>query len=231
MPQKVDKQVLSAGFELKKLEDSGSFSGYGSVFGVSDYYNEVVERGAFRKTLRKWKQRGKFPKLLWQHDSRQIIGKYTMMREDSTGLYVEGKLFLDTIPQAQQAYALLQEGELDGLSIGFLVIKDEYDKTTKVRRLLEVDLWEVSLVTFPANGDSRIVGVKGFDGSTIRDYEEYLCDLGHSKREATLIASKCFDIVMNERESRGGVNQPGDNAGEPQDGKALMEALIGRDFV
>ena len=179
---------LDVPFQIKAVSDDGLFSGYGSVFGVIDSYKEVVAPGAFTKSLQR-----RTPSLLWQHRSSEPIGVYTSIREDQTGLYVEGKLALKTARGAE-AYELLKMGAISGLSIGFLVKLFEYinNGEEKVRRLTEIDLWEVSLVTFPANDAARISGVKSIDTiESLADAEAFLREAGGlSRREATALVSR-----------------------------------------
>ena len=144
--------------EIKNVSQDGTFEGYASVFGVVDEYGEVVERGAFKRTLDHWGSSGRPIPILWQHRPDQPIGKTLEVREDEHGLYVKGQLILD-VERAREAYALLREGVLSGLSIGYTVIKDAWDDG--VRRLRELRLYEYSVVTWPANPDARVVGVKG----------------------------------------------------------------------
>ncbi len=193
----------SYGLEVKKLESDGSFSGYGSVFGVVDGHNEVVEYGAFKKSLSAHKKAGTMPALLWQHDQSEPIGVFSLMREDETGLYVEGKLLIgQNVPNADKAYSLLKAGALSGLSIGFATKKHEWDNQTGVRRLKEVELWETSLVTFPANGAARVTAVKSLEGLKMeeipnrkRDIEAVLRDAGCSITVAKAIASQAGTLV------------------------------------
>ena len=179
---------LDVPFKIKAVSDDGLFSGYGSVFGVIDSYKEVVAPGAFTKSLQR-----RTPSLLWQHRSSEPIGVYTSIREDQTGLYVEGKLALKTARGAE-AYELLKMGAISGLSIGFLVKLFEYinNGEEKVRRLTEIDLWEVSLVTFPANESARISGVKSIETiESLADAEAFLREAGGlSRREATALVSR-----------------------------------------
>lgn len=187
-------------FEVKAIEADGVFSGYGSVFGVVDSYKEVVEAGAFAKSLREHKKAGTMPALLWQHDAREPIGVFTKMKEDAVGLYVEGQLLVgQNVPNADKAYSLLKAGALSGLSIGFMTKLSMYDEEKRVRYLKEVELWETSLVTFPANTAARITGVKSdcLQGMTAenahlhkREIEAALRDAGASVKVAQFIASQ-----------------------------------------
>lgn len=125
-------------------------SGYASVFRVVDRQNDAIAPGAFSKTLSAWRRFGKWPPLLWQHDPKTPIGIWTHLHEDETGLYGEGKLALG-VRRADEASILLKEGMIDHLSIGFRTLKATRDPKTHARLLLDIDLLEISLVTFGAN--------------------------------------------------------------------------------
>ncbi|WP_206211014.1 HK97 family phage prohead protease [Vogesella urethralis] len=146
-------------FQIKAVSDDGHFSGYASVFDVVDGDYDIVAKGAFADSLDAWAAKKALPALLWQHRQSEPIGVYTKMAEDSVGLYVEGRLCLDSA-RGKEAYALMKMGALSGLSIGFVSRDDSYDRATGVRTLKKVDLWEVSVVTFPANDAARVNGVK-----------------------------------------------------------------------
>lgn len=180
------RDYLDIPFKIKAVSEDGLFSGYGSVFGVVDSYQEVVAPGAFAESLQ-----GRMPALLWQHRSGEPIGVYTAVKEDSIGLYVEGKLALKTARGAE-AYELLKMQALNGLSIGFITREDSYDKVSGIRTLKKVDLWEVSLVTFPANDASRVATVKGIEAiNTLSDVEAYLREAGGlSRRESLAIIAR-----------------------------------------
>lgn len=139
---------------LKSLDESGLFSGYASVYNIEDNHNDVIKNGAFCDSLRKHNY-GRNIKLLWQHDTSEPIGLFTKMVEDDIGLYVEGKLLLN-VARAREAQTLIQAGAVDGLSIGFTIKDYEINEITGVREIYLADLWEVSLVTFPANDKARI---------------------------------------------------------------------------
>lgn len=177
---------LDMPFKIKAVSEDGLFSGYGSVFGVIDSYKEIVVAGAFTESL-KTRQ----PSLLWQHRSGEPIGIYTGVKEDAVGLHVEGKLALKTARGAE-AYELLKMGAVSGLSIGFQVRDESYDRVTGINTLKTLDLWEVSLVTFPANDAARITGVKSIaDIENLKDAEAYLRDVGgFSKSQALGLVSR-----------------------------------------
>lgn len=184
---------LQIPLEIKSVSETGVFSGYGSVFHNEDSYGDVVRPGAFKKSLAEWEKKGRLPPMLWQHDRREPIGVFTKMVEDEKGLFVEGRLLIDDIPQARAAYALLKEKALGGMSIGYREILIEQDHDEKVTNLLELDLWEVSVVTFPANEEATVDSVKsalaGGGLPTLPEFEKFLRDAGFSKSQSVAIAS------------------------------------------
>lgn len=176
-------------FTADQVDDkTGEFSGYGAVFGNVDSYGDVIIPGAFKSTLRDWRGQKDLPPMLLQHggwgmvDTDAIpIGKWTKMEEDDTGLRVEGRLInLDT-DLGKRVYGAMKEGVLKGMSIGYRAKKFTLGtKPEEPRRKLEmVDLIEVSVVTFPANGKARVGAVKSADEiKTIREFEDFLRDVG-----------------------------------------------------
>lgn len=193
------KQRLDLPLTIKSVSDSGEFEGYGSVFGVEDSYSDVVVRGAFTTTLEKWKAKGRLPAMLWQHNMSEPIGIYTEMREDDVGLYVKGRLLVDADPLAKRAHAHMKAGSLSGMSIGYMLDDYEYDKEKGVWILKVIDLWEVSLVTFPANDDARITDVKSLlaRGETPppSKVERALRDVGFSGSQAKAFMAKGYGGV------------------------------------
>lgn len=175
-------------FEVKAVDDKGRFSGYGSVFGNVDAYQEVVAPGAFAESLAAWKDAGKLPPVLWQHRSGEPIGPYLEMREDAHGLFVEGQLLVDDVVRAREARALMKARAVNGLSIGFVTREDSFDKVTGVRTLKKIDLWEVSVVTFPANPAAQISNVKSAVEAleSLAEAERYLRDAGGFSKSAAL---------------------------------------------
>jgi len=140
------------------VDDGLKVEGYASLFGKVDNGGDMVERGAYAASLEALMSAGRNVKMLWQHDPAQPIGVWDEVREDETGLYVKGRLLGD-VEKAREAAALLTAGAIDGLSIGYRTVKAT--KTNKGQRLLsELELWEVSLVTFPMLPEAR-VGSKG----------------------------------------------------------------------
>src|SRR3989337_59790 len=141
--------VLDFQAEFKAVSEDGKvgvFEGYGSIFGNKDSYNDIVAAGSFKESLEK----NGLPAMLWQHNPDVVIGKYIEAREDQAGLFMRGEINLE-VQQGREAYALLKQGALKGMSIGFITLEDEYDRESQVRTIKKVSLMEVSIVTFPAN--------------------------------------------------------------------------------
>ena len=140
------------------VTDGTVIEGYASYFGIADRGNDIVEPGAYAAALKRLSDAGRSIKMLWQHDPAEPIGVWDEVREDAKGLDVKGRL-LDDVARAREAAALLAAGAIDGLSIGYRTVKATKDEAGR-RRLAELELWEVSLVTFPMLPEAR-VGAKG----------------------------------------------------------------------
>lgn len=198
---------LNRPFELKKASNDGEFSGYGSVFGVEDSYKDVVLPGAFKDSLSAWGQKNKLPKMLWQHRSDSPIGVYTKMYEDDHGLFMEGKLITE-VTQGKEALALMKAGALDSFSIGYS-LKEwttvKQDDGGVIYQLSKLDLWEVSLVTFPANDQALLAEVKAVLESgnlpTEREFELLLRDAGFSATNAKAIIATGFKSLRATRDA------------------------------
>jgi HK97 family phage prohead protease len=140
-----------------RLKARGAFEGYASLFGVEDQGRDVVMPGAFRASL---DRRGTHDiRMLFQHDPAQPIGLWDDISEDARGLHVRGHLIED-VARARELLALMRAGALDGLSIGFRARRATRDARTGQRRLHEIDLWEISIVTFPMLPGARVNGIK-----------------------------------------------------------------------
>jgi uncharacterized protein len=184
------RETRSYALQIKATNDDGTVEGYGSVFDVIDSYADTISKGAFTKSIDSHKSSGTMPAMLWQHDSSAPIGVWTEMSEDKNGLVLKGKLAMDTV-KGKEAHALLKMGALNGLSIGFMSKQWAYDQETDIRTLTEIDLWECSIVTFPANTKARVTGVKSTDDiTTLKDAERVLRDSGFSKQDATAFVSR-----------------------------------------
>lgn len=208
-----NKQFLNLEIKQEELTEEGTFKGYAAMFGNQDSYGDIIEKGAFLKTIN---EKGCRIKLLWQHNTREIIGKFTSMREDEKGLFVEGKLFLGgDVPLATQAYRLLKEGAITGMSIGYRTLKERFDAEKKnIRYLEEVDLFEASLVTFPANMEATVTDVKSEgekkreinikidDVKDLKDITIFLKEHGLTKTERNAIVKKIKEHVISDYEQK-----------------------------
>ena len=200
--------------ELKRVQDNGTFEGYASLFGREDMGRDVVMRGAFADSLAKRGAGG--IRMLFQHDPAQVIGVWDEIREDGRGLYVRGRLMLD-VAKAREVLALMREGALDGLSIGFQTVKARRDRRSGVRRLLKIDLWEISVVTFPMLPDARVRALKtgrtgqGADRRPFvtkvpreRELERWLVrDAGLTRSEARALLRTGFKGLAARRDAAG----------------------------
>ena len=196
------REVRSFALQIKAAGDDGTVEGYGSVFGVRDNYDDVIAKGAFVQSLKDHNAAGTMPAMLWQHSADHPIGIWTEMVEDDKGLRIKGQLAMETV-KGKEAHALLKMGAINGLSIGFMSKQWAYDRETEVRTLTEIDLWEVSLVTFPANEKARITNVKASpdEVTTPKDAERALREAGFSKADATAIVARVMRMGEERRES------------------------------
>lgn len=175
-------------------EGSGEFEGYGSVFGVVDSYNDIVVKGAFEDSLKEYGM----PKLLLQHSTWMVGGKWLEAREDEKGLWLKGQLNLE-VQSAREVYALMKQGAINGLSIGYRTLEEDINRVTGENTIKKVRLYEVSIVTFPANEAATVTGVKSAP-ATVREFEKFLREAGYSKEEAKLITSKGYNALETRRE-------------------------------
>jgi HK97 family phage prohead protease len=139
------------------IAPDGSIAGYASLFGEVDAARDMVMPGAFAQTLRLRGVR-RIP-MLFQHDPAEPVGIWLELREDQRGLFARGRL-IPEVMRARELMALLRAGASDGLSIGFKTVKARVDPKTRVRKLYDIDLWEISLVTFPLLNGARVHAVK-----------------------------------------------------------------------
>jgi HK97 family phage prohead protease len=135
------------------LREGAEIAGYASLFGAADQGGDVVQSGAYGASLGRLAAAGRGVKMLWQHDPSRPIGVWDAVREDGRGLFVKGRLLLE-VQAAREAHVLLQAGAIDGLSIGYRTLRAE--KAGGQRLLHEIELWEVSLVTFPMLPQARV---------------------------------------------------------------------------
>ncbi|MCI5073508.1 HK97 family phage prohead protease [Oricola sp.] len=176
----------------------GAIAGYASVFGAVDLGKDAVERGAFAKSLAARGVTG--IRMLFQHDPAQPIGTWTAIREDARGLYVEGRISTE-VAKGREVLALLKNGGLDGLSIGFRTVRARKEARTGVRRILEADLWEISVVTFPMLPEARVTAVKAGRLPTEREFERWLVrDAGLTRSEAKAVIAGGFASLRRRRD-------------------------------
>ena len=209
----MDKKFLSFPFEFKEddVEESGIFRGYGSVFGNKDSHNDIIMPGAFAKTLTTGGRNGTGVAMLYQHDSRRPIGVWNSLVENKKGLKVEGQLAMKT-QDGRETYELMKIGALRGLSMGYDSIVDEVDNKKRLRYLKEVELWEISPVTFGSNKKAQVFTVKDIkeliqQATTERELEKALRELDvFSKTDALHIISL---LKTSLRDSRTNVDDAG----------------------
>lgn len=183
-----------------KADEAGLIEGYGSVFDVVDQGGDIVAQGAFTRSL----QSGRRVKMLMQHDPAQVVGVWDEMAEDGNGLRVKGRL-LTTVERGREARELVKAGALDGLSIGYRTVKS-MDRGGR-RVIMQADLWEVSLVTFPMNEAARIDAVKAA-GLTERELERVLTqDAGLSRSVARRLMAGGYDAVKAMRDAGSGIEE------------------------
>lgn len=179
-------------------EEKGVFSGYGSIFGNKDLGNDVMVQGAFAKSIASKGPKG--VKLLYQHDAKEPIGVFDEIIEDRKGLRVKGRLAMGT-QKGREVYELMKMGAIDGLSIGYRVSPKgaDYDERGKRRMLKEVDLMEISAVTFPMNTRARVQAVKG-EQRTVREWEETMRDACGLSRSESKVAANAVFKALDQRE-------------------------------
>jgi HK97 family phage prohead protease len=212
--------------QVKDLSDDGTFTGYGSVSGNVDTYGERVLPGAFAASLAKHKREGTNVLMLWQHNPHEPIGIWEDLAEDAKGLWGKGRLVLE-VQKAREIHALMKQKAIGGLSIGYREVK--VTPVDNVLNLEELDLKEISPVSFPANRRARIETVKSErmeefarrlrdgDPMPIKDFEDVLRDVGIPKSMATAIASHGYAKAIRS-ESEGS---------KANDATALLKALRG----
>jgi HK97 family phage prohead protease len=185
-----------------KMDESGRFAGYASVFGGVDSYGDTILKGAYEYSLKK---NGK-PKMYVQHESWGLpVGKWLTAKEDDHGLFVEGE-FTPGMAMAQDAQAALKHGTVDGLSIGYMLKAGDYEDLADGKRLIKrvSHLAEVSIVTYPADTAARIdlSSVKSVveELETIRDFERFLRDAGGLSKGLTQALISRAKIVFGREE-------------------------------
>lgn len=191
-------KTLNRPLQIKAVDESGRFTGYGSVFGNVDLHKDVILPGAFAESLDSHRKNGTLPSMLWQHKMADVVGIYDDMKEDEHGLFLSGELFInDNVPEADKAYTLMRRKAVRGMSVGFNIPKggETYNKDADVWEISKIDLVEVSIVTYPANPEAQIATVKAALDSP-RDFERFLRDAGLSANRAKRLMSGGYSAMM-----------------------------------
>jgi HK97 family phage prohead protease len=185
--------VMEIDVEIKSQKEDGTFTAYGSTFGNEDKGGDVVVKGAFAKSLKEKSVNDIF--MFYNHDTKEIIGEYTNIKEDDHGLLIEGKLFIDDIKRASETHFLMKKGLIKKFSIGYQVVKKSFKGG--LRMLEELKLFEVSPVTFPMNEEANLLTVK--KDLTKKDLEKALRDVvGLSHKEAKGLISCGWDGMQRD---------------------------------
>lgn len=176
--------------DLVSVTEDGAFTGYASLFDAVDLGRESVAPGAFAKSLAAKKAGG--IRMLFQHNPDEPIGRWDEIIEDGRGLRVRGQIALD-VARGREVLALMRAGALDGLSIGFKSVRAKVNPATGIRHILEADLWEVSVVTFPMLPQARVDAVKSRRRPSVREFERHLVrDAGLTRSEARIAIAKGY---------------------------------------
>ena len=192
MSKSLNKSYIPFKFDVKKSDDGVmSFTAYGNVKNIKDHAWDIAVDGCYQASIDKHKANGTSPRLLWSHNSYELpVGKITHMEEDEHGLKFSGEL-ADT-QMGRDIYALIKSGALDSFSIGYRVIKEEWNSGAGANLLQEIDLKEISFVNFACNEASLLQDVKSHiesgDLPTKRELQNLLRSTGLSKSQASKIS-------------------------------------------
>lgn len=189
----------------KKAAAAGVIQGYASLFGQEDQGGDVVMPGAYKASLAQIAAQGRTVKMLWQHDPSHPIGVWDEVFEDTKGLFVKGRL-LTEVEKGKEAAALLSAGAIDGMSIGYRTVSAS--RGAKGERLLEeLELWEVSIVTFPMLPTARVDAVKAAEMSE-REFERMLTrEAGLSRSVAHRLMAGGYDAIKAMRDAGDGAEE------------------------
>ncbi len=226
-PPEVAREVRLLQLDIKSLALDGQFEGYASLFGKEDLGHDIVLPGAFRESLAERKA-GDI-KMLFQHDPTQPIGVWQRVTEDARGLFVRGRL-MNEVARAREVMALMRAGAIDGLSIGFRMVKGARDRLG-VRRLEKIDLWEISIVTFPMQPEARVSSVKTTplqgNASSLRDFERWLTqDAGFTRTQARALLRDGFKGLETLRDAGRGNSWEARLVGQLAEATRLLKSSI-----
>lgn len=203
-------KTLDFGFEVKEVTAAGNFTGYGSVYGVIDQGDDIVAAGAFAESIANLTAKKRLPSMLFGHKAGDLpVGAYQSVREDATGLWLDGNIAIDTQMGGDLHKLMMMKPvpAISGLSIGFQTRDDSYDRVTGVRTIKKADLWEVSIVNFPMNDMARIQTVKSIELiEDLKSAEQYLRDAGLSRKESVAFISRIKEC-LGRSDSDGGEMQ------------------------
>jgi HK97 family phage prohead protease len=221
-------EIKRFNLSLKAEGDSRLIEGYGSVYGNVDGGNDIVMPGAFAKCITRMKSTGEKPKMLWQHNTDMPIGVWDQFDENPQGLMLKGQI-VDTA-HGMDAYKLVKAGAINGLSIGYSVKEYSLDKKTGTRLLKELELYEVSLVTFPMNEKATITSVKSASGDidtavTLLQHAVSMCEVDQMTPEMQASTSQLINLAISLLDEQ---DQEATDTGEmskPEDERALEKCL------
>ncbi len=196
-------EVKFCALDLKDVTLDGTFEGYASLFAIEDLGRDVVHPGAFRDTL--MNRPPNAVKMLFQHDPGEPIGVWQRLHEDARGLFARGRLMPD-VARAREVLSLMRAGAVDGLSIGFRVVRAQNDRKSGTRHLLKIDLWEISVVTFPMQPAARVSSVKASPFARAmpseREFERWLTrDAGLTRSQARAVMRDGLKGLRAERDA------------------------------
>ena len=187
--------------DKESAKDDGTFEGYASVFNNKDLGNDVIKQGAFAKSI--YDKKPKQIKLLYQHKTDEPIGVIDSLSEDARGLKIKGRLAMGT-QKGKEAFELMKMGALDSMSIGYKLSPDDYKYSDKLKKrtITNLDLMEISMVTFPMNPKAKITKVKLAE-MNVREIEHYLRDVGLMSssvaKQSANILYKSFNQDLSEQ--------------------------------
>ena len=193
-------QLGVSGFKAAD-DNTMKFTCYGNVKGNIDHAQDRTLDGAYVKSIERHKAAGTMPKMFWMHNPYETpVGKWVDMREDAKGLFMEGE-FANT-EKGRELYELMKMGALDSFSIGYSVTEEKWNHEKNCNDLIELDIKEISCVTYACNEESRLIDIKTKmeqdELPTKRELEKFLRESGLSRKQAEVIASKYDDSVTEQ---------------------------------
>jgi len=203
MTEMLEKKAVR--LDVKAIGDDGVVQGYASLFGEIDDGGDSIAPGAYANGLAARAAKGQRIKMLWQHDPSHPIGVWDEVREDAKGLFVKGRILPD-VSKGREAIALIAAGAIDGMSIGYRTIR-AVKEASGVRLLQELDIWEVSLVTFPMQGTARIDAVKAAEMTAIEIERKLTRDAGFTRSVARALMRGGMDAIKAMQDAGDGIDE------------------------